>query len=156
LSSSPFRAIDPAQHLRHDVERLHVLDDLRWAASAGDDAADVRVLEAPSKRQLSQGAVGGHPAIGTTDPQDLLLHESGEELRIFVVDSTQARPVGSEGCIENCSSTIVLSTRRRCSGVSAPAQSDALTILSSIVSSMTEFFLRMTYSDFRPVVAAPV
>ena len=56
-----------------------------------------RVLEAPSKRQLSQGAVGGYPAIGTTDPQDLLLHESGEELRIFVVDSTQARPVGYEG-----------------------------------------------------------
>jgi hypothetical protein len=141
---------------RHDVERLHVLDDLRWAARAGDDAADVRVLEAPSKRQLSQGAVGGHPAIGTTDPQDLSLHESGEELRIFVVDSTQARPVGYEGSHRKLQFDHRGFHRRRCTGVSSPAQSDAFTILSSIVSSMTEFFLRMAYSDFRPVVAAPV
>ena len=36
-----------------------------------------RVLEAPGKRELNQGAGGGHPAIGTTDPQNLLLHEAG-------------------------------------------------------------------------------
>ena len=52
--------IDPGHDfivkLRHDVERLHVLDDLRWAAGAGDDAADVRVLEAPRKGKLGQGA----------------------------------------------------------------------------------------------------
>ena len=86
----------------------------------------------------------------------VLLHESGEELRIFVVDSTQLRPVAYEGYHRKLQFDHRGFHASALSGVSSPAQSDALTILSSIVPSMTDFFLRMTYSDFSPVAAAPV
>src|SRR6202158_2634640 len=52
---------DVSAQVRYDVERLHVLDDLRRTARSGDDAADVRVLQAPCKRKLRHRAaqIGG-------------------------------------------------------------------------------------------------
>src|ERR1700693_6114154 len=52
---------DVSAQVRYDVECLHVLDDLGGAACSGDDAADVRVLEAPGKRELCHRAaqIGG-------------------------------------------------------------------------------------------------
>ena len=54
------RRVDPRhdvrRELRHDVERLHVLDHLRGAARAGDHRRHVRILEAPRERHLRERA----------------------------------------------------------------------------------------------------
>ena len=60
-SAASMRAMTSGVSLRHDVERLHVLDDLRRPARAGDHRRHVRILEAPRERHLRQRAaeVGG-------------------------------------------------------------------------------------------------